>query len=74
MTTAWWPSTSSTPARTVTAGGTAVASGTFNSDRTEKRVMFTSKVARYVRFVAVGEINGRAWASVAELDMIGVAQ
>jgi hypothetical protein len=36
--------------------------------------MFTSKVARYVRFVAVGEINGRAWASVAELDMIGVAQ
>ena len=54
--------------------GTAVASGTFNSDRNEKRVMFTSKAARYVRFVAVSEINGGAWASVAELDMIGVAQ
>jgi len=54
--------------------GTAVASGTFNSDRTEKRVMFTSKTARYVRFVALSEINGQPWASVAELDLIGVAQ
>src|SRR4029079_13971283 len=47
--------------------GTAVASGTFNSDRTEKRVMFASKTARYVRFVALSEINGQPWASVAEL-------
>ena len=54
--------------------GTAVASGTFNSDRNEKRVMFTSKTARYVRFVALSEINGQPWASVAELDLIGVAQ
>jgi hypothetical protein len=54
--------------------GTAVASGTFNSDRTEKRVMFTSKPARYVRFVALSEINGQPWTSVAELDLIGVAQ
>jgi len=54
--------------------GTAVASGTFNSDRNEKRVMFTSKTARYVRFVAQSEINGQPWASVAELDLIGVAQ
>ena len=36
--------------------------------------MFTSKTARYVRFVAVSEINGQPWASVAELDLIGVAQ
>jgi hypothetical protein len=57
-----------------TAWGTAVASGTFNSDRTETRVMFTSKAARYVRFVALSEINGQPWASVAELDLIGVAQ
>ena len=54
--------------------GTAVASGTFNSDRNEKRVMFTSKTARYIRFVALSEINGQAWTSVAELDLIGVAQ
>jgi hypothetical protein len=54
--------------------GTAVASGTFNSDRNEKRVMFTSKTARYIRFVALSEINGQPWTSVAELDLIGVAQ
>jgi hypothetical protein len=54
--------------------GTAVASGTFNSDRTEKRVMFTSKVARYIRFVALSEINGQPWTSVAELNLIGTPQ
>ena len=38
--------------------GTAVASGTFNCDRDEKRVMFTRKTARYIRLVALSEING----------------
>jgi hypothetical protein len=51
--------------------GTAVATGTFNSDRNEKRVMFTTKTARYIRFVALSEINGQPWTSVAELDAIG---
>jgi len=54
--------------------GAAVASGTFNSDRGEKKVMFASKVARYVRFVALSEINGQPWTSVAELNLIGAAQ
>jgi len=53
--------------------GTAVATGTFNTDRNEKRVTFARKVARYVRFVALSEINGEAWASLAELDLIGGA-
>jgi hypothetical protein len=56
-----------------TAWGTAVATGTFNSDRNEKRVMFTRKNARYIRLVALSEINGGAWTSVAELDLIGSA-
>lgn len=51
--------------------GTPVASGSFNTDRNEKRVTFTQKDARYVRFVAKSEINGNAWASVAELDLVG---
>ena len=51
--------------------GTAVATGTFNSDRNEKRVTFARKTARYVRFVALSEINGEDWASLAELDVIG---
>jgi hypothetical protein len=54
--------------------GTAVASGTFNSDRTEKIVAFTKKAGRYVRFVASSEINGGDWASVAELDLVGTKQ
>ena len=55
-----------------TSWGTAVASGTFNSDRSEKKVMLaTRQTARYIRFVAVSEINGNDWASVAELDLIG---
>ena len=51
--------------------GTAVASGTFNADTSEERVMFTRTTARYVRFVALSEINGNPWASVAELRMVG---
>ncbi|MET0793416.1 MAG: discoidin domain-containing protein [Polyangiaceae bacterium] len=54
--------------------GTAVATGTFNTDRKEKRVPFAAKTARYLRFVALTEINGEAWTSVAELDAIGVLQ
>lgn len=53
--------------------GTAVATGTFNSDTSEARVMFTRKTARYVRFVALSEINGNPWTSVAELRMVGGA-
>jgi hypothetical protein len=53
--------------------GTAVASGVFGSDgdTSEERVMFTRTTARYVRFVALSEINGNPWASVAELRMVG---
>jgi hypothetical protein len=54
--------------------GAAIASGTFNSDRTRKTVMFTRKTARYIRFVALSEINGQPWSSIAELDLVGVAQ
>jgi hypothetical protein len=53
--------------------GTAVANGTFNSDRKEKVVTFTQARARYVRFVATSEINGGAWTSIAELDLVGKA-
>jgi hypothetical protein len=51
--------------------GTAVATGTFNADTSEERVMFTRTTARYVRFVALSEIDGNPWASVAELRMVG---
>jgi hypothetical protein len=51
--------------------GTAVATGTFNADASAQRVMFTRKTGRYVRFVALSEVGGNAWTSVAELRMVG---
>jgi hypothetical protein len=53
------------------AWGEAVATGTFAGDTTEKEVMFDPKPARYVRFVALSEVNGRPWTSVAEINILG---
>ncbi len=51
--------------------GTAVASGVFNADASAQRVMFTRKTGRYVRFVALSEVGGNPYTSVAELRMVG---
>src|SRR5262244_2473868 len=56
-----------------TTWGTAVATGTFAADTTEKTVRFTAKAGRYVRLVAMSEINGNAWTSAAELNVFGTA-
>src|SRR5262249_42299737 len=53
--------------------GSAVATGTLAADTTEKTVRFTAKTGRYVRLVAVSEINGNAWTSAAELNVLGTA-
>src|SRR5215831_18210960 len=54
-----------------TTWGTAIAAGTFAADTTEKTVRFTAKAGRYVRLVAVSEINGNPWTSAAELNVFG---
>ena len=54
--------------------GTAVKTGTFASDATEKVVSFTSTAARYIRFRALSEIAGKAYAAVAELNVVGKPQ
>ncbi|MEN7550621.1 discoidin domain-containing protein [Rapidithrix thailandica] len=48
------------------------ASGTWSYASTgeEKTVNFTVVSARYIRLVATSEINGNAWASAAEIDII----
>jgi hypothetical protein len=51
--------------------GAAVAEGTFGSTREPTEVSFTPKAARYIRFVALSQINGEKLASVAELDVVG---
>jgi hypothetical protein len=57
-----------------TSWGTAVKTGTFASDHTEKVVTFASKAARYIRFRALSEIQGKQYTAVAELNVIGTAQ
>jgi F5/8 type C domain len=54
-----------------TTWGTAVAAGTLAADTTEKTVRFTAKTGRYVRLVAVSEMNGQPWTSAAELNVFG---
>ena len=54
-------------------GSGGAATGGVNADTSGERVMFTKTTARYVRFVALSEINGNPWASVAELRMVGGA-
>src|SRR5215510_9730725 len=51
--------------------GPAVATGTLAADTTEKIVRFTAKTGRYVRLVALSEINGNPWTSAAELNVFG---
>ena len=53
--------------------GTAVAAGTLAANTTEKTVRFTAKTGRYVRLVALSEINGKPWTSAAELNIFGAA-
>jgi hypothetical protein len=55
------------------AWGSAVASGTFADSREATLVPFPKKSGRFVRFVALSPIiEGQAYASVGELDLVGV--
>ena len=54
-----------------TAWSDPVAAGTWPNTPALERVRFKAPVrARYVRLVAQTEVNGRAWASAAEVDVI----
>ena len=53
--------------------GTAVKTGTFGASTTPTTVTFTAKTGRYIRFRALSEINGKAYTSVAEIDVAGTA-
>ncbi|HLE00766.1 MAG TPA: discoidin domain-containing protein [Bdellovibrionota bacterium] len=52
--------------------GTAVAKGTFANNVSEKEVTFPSAPGRYMRLLALTEVNGNPWTHVAELNALGV--
>ncbi len=51
--------------------GNPVASGAFASNTTEKEVSFSPVTGSYVKFVAQSEINGKSFASAAEISILG---
>lgn len=51
--------------------GTAVATGTFSGTSGEKAITFAAKNGRYVRLRALSEVNGQAWTTAAEINVLG---
>ncbi|HYQ44199.1 MAG TPA: discoidin domain-containing protein [Polyangiaceae bacterium] len=54
--------------------GSAVKTGSFGTGKAATTVSFTAKTGRYIRFVALNEVNGKAYTAVAELDVAGTPQ
>ena len=52
--------------------GTAVASGTWTAGKMEKQVLFGCTLGQYVRLIALSEVNGNPWTSMAELNVLAV--
>lgn len=51
--------------------GDPVVQGVFANTATEKEVQLSEAVSgRYVRLVALSEVNGNPWTSVAELNIL----
>ena len=52
--------------------GVPVAEGNFlPNDKTEKEVIFPAAVGRYIRLLAIDEVNGNPWTTIAELNVLG---
>jgi len=52
--------------------GAAVASGTWTAGKIEKQVSFDCTLGRYVRLVALSEVSGNPWTTMAELNVLAV--
>ncbi len=50
--------------------GQPVSKGTFESGKEKKTVTFAAKPCRFIKLKALSEINGAAWTSIAELNVI----
>jgi len=49
----------------------SVASGFFVNDAKEQEVIFSTVNCRYIRIVALTEVNGNPWTSIAEINVLG---
>ena len=54
--------------------GSAAATGRFAFDLTEKEVVFPTATGRYIRLVALSEVNGNPWTAAAEINVLGREQ
>jgi lysophospholipase L1-like esterase len=54
--------------------GLPVAIGQFVDSDSEQRVQFSPKTGRFVKLVALSEVNNKRWASMAELNIEGQCQ
>jgi endo-alpha-N-acetylgalactosaminidase len=50
--------------------GNPVATGVFPSTSDKQEVAFDARYARYVRLVALSEVAGKAWTTVAEIEVM----
>lgn len=50
--------------------GAAVAKGTWENDESLKKVSFDAKSCGFVKLKALSEVNGEAWTSAAEIDVV----
>jgi hypothetical protein len=51
--------------------GTAAATGRFTSTLTAQRATFAPRSAHFVRVVALSQLSGQPWATMAELNVEG---
>jgi lysophospholipase L1-like esterase len=51
--------------------GSPVVQGRFPNTKTEQKVSFTPTAGRFIRLVALSEVNGNSFTSVAELNVLG---
>lgn len=54
-----------------TTWGSAVSSGSWANNSTEKKETFTPKLGRYFKFKAISEVNGNRFASAGEINIYG---
>ena len=51
--------------------GSPVTTGTFANNVTEKEVLFNQITGQYISLVALSEVNGNPWTSMAEMNVLG---